>query len=115
MNVHDDQARSAEIAGEVGQRILAKQAAHAGDWANLPENLPDLLSPAPAFLADQPVVGLWPAGAVEAIEAILTGDGRHSMLQFAEAIGARAVKTGSGSDNINTQADLAALEKRHGL
>ncbi|MCB2060988.1 MAG: molybdenum cofactor guanylyltransferase [Novosphingobium sp.] len=85
------------------------------DSANLPENLPDLLSPAPAFLADQPVVGLWPAGAVEAIEAILTGDGRHSMLQFAEAIGARAVKTGSGSDNINTQADLAALEKRHGL
>ena len=79
------------------------------------EGRPDLLSPAPAFLADQPVVGLWPAGAVEAIEAILTGDGRHSMLQFAEAIGARAVKTGSGSDNINTQADLAALEKRHGL
>jgi len=85
------------------------------DSANLPENLPDLLSPAPTFLADQPVVGLWPAGALEAIEAILTGDGRHSMLQFAEAIGARAVKTGAGSANINTQADLAALEKRHGL
>lgn len=39
MNVHDDQARSAEIAGEIGQRILAKQAAQSEEWANLPENL----------------------------------------------------------------------------
>lgn len=85
------------------------------DSVGLPENLPELLSSAPAFLVDQPVVGLWPAGAAEAIEAILTGDGRHSMLQFAEAIGARPVKSAAKAANINTQADLAAAEKRHGL
>ncbi|MCB2072878.1 MAG: molybdenum cofactor guanylyltransferase [Novosphingobium sp.] len=85
------------------------------DSADLPDGLPDLLLPAPAYLADQPVVGLWPASAAEQIEAILTSEGRHSMQQFAEAIGARAVKLGAKSANINTQADLAALEKRHGL
>jgi len=85
------------------------------DSLGLPESLPDLLSPAPAYLATQPVIGLWPASAAEAIEAILKGDGRHSMLRFAETIGARAVKAPADPANINTPADLAALEKRHGL
>ncbi len=85
------------------------------DSVDLPENLPELLSPAPAYLADQPVVGLWPVSAIKPLEAILHGDGRHSMLAFAEAIGARAVKLDRASLNINTLADLAAAEKRHGL
>jgi molybdenum cofactor guanylyltransferase len=85
------------------------------DSAGLPENLPDLLGPAPAYLADQPVIGLWPAGSVKVLEQIIRGDGRHSMLAFAEAIGARAVETGAKPANINTPADLAAAEKRHGL
>jgi len=85
------------------------------DSLGLPETLPGLLAPAPAFLADQPVVGLWPASAVEAIEAILTGEGRRSMTAFAQAIGARPVKLAAKPANINTPADLAALEKRHGL
>lgn len=85
------------------------------DSVILPENLLDLLSPAPAYLADQPVVGLWPASAAEAIEAILTGEEKHSVYHFAETIGARAVKSPVKPANINTQADLAALEKRSGL
>lgn len=85
------------------------------DSAELPEDLLQLLEPAPAYLADQPVIGLWPASAAEALEAILTADGRHSMLQFAEAIDARPVKSAAKAANINTQADLAALEKPHGL
>ncbi len=85
------------------------------DSALLPDGLPELLAPAPAYLAEQPVIGLWPATALEAIETILTGSGRHSMLQFAEALGARAVKTSAEAANINTPADLAELEKRHGL
>jgi len=85
------------------------------DSVNMPENLLELLSPAPAYLADQPVVGLWPTGACATLERILEGDGRHSMLAFAEAVGARAVKTKSQSANINTPADLAAMEQRHGL
>ena len=85
------------------------------DSALLPDGLPELLAPAPAYLAEQPVIGLWPATALEAIETILTGSGRHSMLQFAEALGARAVKSSAEAANINTPADLAELEKRHGL
>ena len=89
------------------------------DSVNLPDNLLELLSPAPAYLADQPVVGLWPTGACATLERILEGDGRHSMLAFAEAVGARAVKTPSQSANINTPADLARfgaeMEQRHGL
>ncbi|MCX7864046.1 MAG: molybdenum cofactor guanylyltransferase [Novosphingobium sp.] len=85
------------------------------DSLDLPEDLPHLFDPAPAYLADQPVIGLWPCSATQTLEAILTAPGRHSMLRFAEAIGARAVKTASQAANINTPADLAAAEKRHEL
>ena len=85
------------------------------DSAALPDDLPGLLAPAPAFIADQPVIGLWPASAAGAVEAILAGDGRHSMRALAERLGARAVRLPSNCANINTPADLAALERRHGL
>ena len=85
------------------------------DSVQLPENLLELLGPGPAYLEDQPVVGLWPTGAVATLERILESDGRHSMRAFAEGVGARPVKTRSQSANINTPADLAAMEQRHGL
>lgn len=85
------------------------------DSLGLPEDLLARLSPAPAYVEGQPVIGLWPANAAHAIEAILEGDGRHSMLAFAEAIGARAVKLPSDPANINTPADLRAAETRHRL
>ena len=81
------------------------------DSVGLPAGLPSLLAPAPAYLADQPVIGLWPASAAGAVSAILESDGRHSMLAFAEAIGARAVTIERGPANINTLADLAAAER----
>ena len=89
-----------------------------------PSGLPDigssageLLSPAPAYLADQPVIGHWPTHAASEVETILESEGRHSMRAFAEAIGAKAVKTAEISVNINTQADLAraATEKTNGI
>jgi len=85
------------------------------DSVDLPENLPALLSPAPAYLADQPVVGLWPVSAIKPIETILRGEGRHSVRALAEALGARAVRSSRASININTPGDLAEAEKRHGL
>ena len=85
------------------------------DSLGLPENLPELLSPGPAYIASQPVVGLWPAGAVDAIETLLLAEGKHSMLAFAEAIGATAVKISAKPANINTPADLAAAEKNDGI
>lgn len=84
------------------------------DSPGLPEALPALLAPAPAYVAGQPVIGLWPASAVPVIAAILEGQGRHSMLAFAEALGARAVTLAAAPANINTPEDLAALDGRRG-
>ena len=85
------------------------------DSPGLPRDLPELLSPAPAYLASQPVIGLWQVNSVAAIETILESDGRHSMMRFAGAIGARPVNVGAEPANINTPADLAGAEKRDGL
>lgn len=85
------------------------------DSIDLPENLLALLAPAPAYLADQPVVGLWPISSIKTIEQILRGDGRHSMRAFAEAIGARPVELERTTTNINTPEDLANAAMRHRL
>jgi molybdopterin-guanine dinucleotide biosynthesis protein A len=88
------------------------------DAAALPDNLAEVLGlsadgslPAvAAYISSQPVIGLWPVGTASAIEAILTSDGRHSMLALAARIGARAVVLDQDPANINTPADLAALQ-----
>ncbi|WP_126173364.1 molybdenum cofactor guanylyltransferase [Altericroceibacterium xinjiangense] len=85
------------------------------DSVGLPPNLLEMLSPAPAYLESQPVVGHWPVGAVSTVESILHGDGKHSMMALAEAISATPVKSAQKSVNINTLADLAAAEKNYGL
>ncbi len=51
------------------------------------------LYPPPCYLADQPVIGHWPLSAVRVVETILRSDSKHSMREFAEAIGARGVKS----------------------
>ncbi len=85
------------------------------DSADLPADLAEQLSPAPAFVLSQPVIGHWPVAACEEAKRILLGGGRHSMLSFARAIKAREVISDHKPANINTPADLAAMEKRHGL
>ncbi|RKF22691.1 molybdenum cofactor guanylyltransferase [Altericroceibacterium spongiae] len=85
------------------------------DSVDLPPDLLSLLSPAPAFLAAQPVVGHWPARAAAAVEQILEGPGKHSMKALAEAMQATPVKTTHKTANINTQADLTAAEKHYGI
>lgn len=82
------------------------------DSIGLPEDLLARLSPAPAYVAAQPVIGLWPASALEVVEAILHGEQKHSMMHLAEKLGARAIQLPALVANINTQADLAALEGR---
>jgi len=79
------------------------------DSPGLPGDLLQLLAFAPAYVGDQPVVGLWPVAAADTVAAILGGTGRHSMRALAEALGARAVALPTPSANINTPADLAAL------
>ena len=85
------------------------------DSVGLPGDLPGLLRPAPAYLEDQPVVGLWPIAASDIIADILKGSGRRSMRAFAHMLGARSVRSAHRPANVNTPADLAELEKRHGL
>ena len=85
------------------------------DSLGLPDNLLELLTPGPAYLESQPVIGHWPAGTLEALEALLQSEARHSMLAFAEAVGARPVKIGADPATIHTPADRTAAEKNHGL
>lgn len=81
------------------------------DSVALPADLLAILSPAPAYLETQPVIGHWKADAASIAGAILQSEGRHSMLAFAKAAGARPVQSASAPANINTPADLAAMER----
>ena len=85
------------------------------DSAALPEDLLERLKPAPAYVAGQPVIGLWLASTSAKLDALLESEARHSMLAFAELLGARAVKLADEPSNINTLADLKAAEQRDGL
>jgi len=78
----------------------------------LPGDLAARLAPGPAFVADQPVIGLWPVAALEAVEAILKGDGKHSMRALAEALRARPVVLPEPPANVNRPEDLARLTRR---
>ena len=85
------------------------------DALGLPEDIVELLSPAPAYVMQQPVIGLWPARSAGTLQELLLSDRKHSVFAFADAIRARPVKLHGEPANINTAADLAAAEKRHGL
>jgi molybdopterin-guanine dinucleotide biosynthesis protein A len=69
------------------------------------------LAPAPAYVADQPVIGLWPASAAPALDAFLATDAKHSMRAFAAMIGARPVTLSAKTANINTREDLASAQE----
>jgi molybdopterin-guanine dinucleotide biosynthesis protein A len=79
------------------------------DSLGLPDDLPERLGPAPACLRSQPIVGIWPATAVNAVEALLHGAPPHAAYRFAETIGARLVDVAQPPANVNTPADLAAF------
>ncbi len=85
------------------------------DSAGLPDDLLERLGAAPAYVAGQPVIGLWPASASAKLDALLESTGRHSMLAFAELLRARAVELPVSPANINTLADLKAAENNDGL
>ena len=82
------------------------------DSVALPEDLLEILSPAPAYLENQPVIGHWNADAASIVEQVLQSEGRHSMKAFAIAANARGVQSAYAPANINTPADLAAMEQK---
>lgn len=77
------------------------------DCLDLPGDLADRLAPGPAYVAEQPVVGLWPVEAAGEACARVSGEGSRSMRGFAEAVGARPVSVPM-IRNINWPEDLAA-------
>ncbi len=81
------------------------------DCVALPGDLLERLSPPPAFVHAQPVIGLWPTAGVAALAAFLATDSRRSMRGYADRIGARAVILPADPPNVNTLADLAQLER----
>lgn len=90
------------------------------DTAGLPDDLPALLAPGPAYVAAQPVIGLWPVSASPELDALLESEAKHSMRALAGLIGARGVSLPSEPENINTPEDLVRAmargrEVHHGL
>jgi molybdopterin-guanine dinucleotide biosynthesis protein A len=96
-------------AGERGYEAMLSCAV---DSVGLPPDLAQLLSPAPAFVASQPVVGLWPVTALPTLEAILTEAGRHAVMRFVDAIGARRVDLPTPPANVNRPEDLDPLRRQ---
>ena len=84
------------------------------DAAILPDDLPAVLGIGPACLDDQPVIGIWPTTVIPALEALLHSDERHAFYRLAEIVGARRVQTRLRVPNINTPADLDAIQLRPG-
>lgn len=84
------------------------------DSLGIPDGMVGLLAPAPAYVANQPVVGLWPVEAIDAARHLLD-HGQRSMTRFAGCVGARAVHLANAPANINTPDDLARLEPSDGL
>jgi molybdenum cofactor guanylyltransferase len=82
------------------------------DCGGLAQGLLTDLSPPSAYLENQPVIGHWKSDTATAAMAILQSEGRHSVLAFARGSGSRPVTSTFAPANINSPADLAALEHR---
>ncbi len=76
------------------------------DVPDLPANLAGLLlGEGAAYVEDQPVVGLWPSGCSEALEAYIASE-KRSLYGFAEAIKASPIALDRPLTNINRPEDL---------
>lgn len=76
------------------------------DTPNLPDDLlAQLSSEGTAFVADQPVVGLWPAALQPRLAGFLDAGGR-ALFAFAELVDARAVTVEPPLINVNRPQDL---------
>jgi len=80
------------------------------DMPRLPEGLVEaLLRRTPAFCADAPVLGHWPAALAPDLIEMLQSSGDRSVRRWARAVGALPVPSPAPLANINTPADLATL------
>lgn len=84
------------------------------DLPDLPPDLAAGLAPAPAVVAGQPLLGLWPASLAAPLAAYIERGGDLAMRGWIAAAGARRVRFDAAIANINTPADLAAFRERRG-
>lgn len=87
------------------------------DAPDLPHGLRDRLSEesGPAYVADLPVVGLWPCVLAEHLHSWLDRNNDRSFSAWARAVSATPVEFGHKFGNINTPGDLRAFEWRHAI
>lgn len=71
-----------------------------------------LNSPARAFVATLPLIGVWPSDQADELARWLLTDPRRSMRGWAERIGAHAIEPRDTIANVNTPDDLRRLEAR---
>lgn len=79
------------------------------DLPDVPSDLSALLTPGPAIVAGQPLIGLWPASLAAALLEHLSDNPDRSMRGWIARCGARRVPYDGTIANINTPADLAAF------
>lgn len=85
------------------------------DSFNIPSDLLDRLTPAPAYLKAQPVIGLWPLTAFGGLEELIFSGKNLSIRAFADQQKARAITVPVDPLNINSVEDLVRMERRHEL
>ena len=81
------------------------------DSMGLPDGLLQLLSPPPAILDSQPVIGHWPTRILPQLQDFLADEGKNAMWRFADAVGAARVASSQPPANINRPDDLKALRR----
>jgi len=81
------------------------------DLPDLPGDLIARLSPAPAVLRGQPLVGLWDAALYPLLLAHLDRDADRSMRGWIEHVGARRIEPPHPLANINTPRDLERFQQ----
>jgi molybdopterin-guanine dinucleotide biosynthesis protein A len=75
------------------------------DLPDLPTDLCDRLSPGPAVVEGQPLLGLWPSTLADRLTAWLDADGDRAMRSWIEHVSARRVALPVAPTNINTVED----------
>lgn len=78
------------------------------DVPSLPADLTQHLRP-PAYLAEMPVIGLWPAALGSDLDAWLANSADRSVRSWARSVSAIPVQAGFDIPNCNTPEDLARL------
>jgi molybdopterin-guanine dinucleotide biosynthesis protein A len=81
------------------------------DTPRLPAALLERLraAPGPAYVADVPVIGCWPAWLADSLDAFLAEDRKHAVRIWAEAAGAEPIDW-PALVNVNRPDDLEGLE-----